>query len=317
MNILPTPGVHESLNVTAPVIISLALLIQSLSATASGINGTSEIRGPAGGSEIVIRTSDRTAGAICSLTWNGKEFIDAADHGRELQSASNFDMDGDIKAETFNPTEAGSCRDGAGEKTTSRLLFLRTKNNELITTNQMAFWLTPAERSGGISARNTNALSNHLLGKHVRIGMPGLPNAIDYDVRFTIPGDEKHVHGVFEALTGYMPPEFNVFKGYNPTTRKLEDVGKGPGEQPLPLIFSTQDGNYAMGIYAPPNPNASRPGYGRWDFGPQMVTKWNCVYRESNREGLRPGPYTYHMIVIVGTLEEVRGTMDIISRRSQ
>ena len=274
--------------------------------------GTSEIRGRAGASDIIIRTSDRTAGAICSLTWNGMEFIDAADHGRELQSASNFDVDGDIKPETFNPTEAGSCRDGAGKTTTSRLLYLRAKNNVLTTTNQMAFWLTPGEKSGGIPARNNTALSNHLLAKHVQIGIPGFPNVIDYRVTFTLPTAERHVRGVFEALTGYMPAEFSIFHGVNPATRKLQEVGKGPGEQTLPLIFTTKDGRHAMGIYAPPDPDAPKPGYGRFDFPGAKVTKWNCVYRVSRPEGLRTGEYHYRMFVIVGTLDEVHRTMNSV-----
>ena len=120
-----------------------ASLLPALTALGSKITGTAEIRGTAGGSEIVIRTSDRTAGAICSLTWKGKEFIDAADHGRELQSASNFDVAGDLKDETFNPTEAGSCRDGAGQQTSSRVLYLNARGKELVTSNQMTFLLVP------------------------------------------------------------------------------------------------------------------------------------------------------------------------------
>src|SRR5579872_3822919 len=77
--------------------------------------GASGIRGRAGASDIVITTTERLAGAIHSLTWNGKEFIDSFDHGRQLQSAANFDCDGAFFPETFNPTEAGSRADGTGQ----------------------------------------------------------------------------------------------------------------------------------------------------------------------------------------------------------
>ena len=53
--------------------------------------GDATIRAKAGPSDIVITTTNRVAGAIHSLTWNGKEFVDSADHGRQIQSASNFD----------------------------------------------------------------------------------------------------------------------------------------------------------------------------------------------------------------------------------
>src|SRR5438128_869037 len=49
------------------------------------------IRASAGRSEIVITTTKRLAGAIHSLTWDGKEFINSTDHGRQLQSACSFD----------------------------------------------------------------------------------------------------------------------------------------------------------------------------------------------------------------------------------
>ena len=40
------------------------------------VSGDAEVRAPAGDSEIVIRTTSRLAGAIDSLTWRGREFID-------------------------------------------------------------------------------------------------------------------------------------------------------------------------------------------------------------------------------------------------
>ena len=84
------------------MILGVALASPAPAEPLSTVNGDSVIQAVAGPSEIVIRTSNRTAGAIRSLTWNGMEFIDEADHGRELQSASNFDVGGDIKGETFN-----------------------------------------------------------------------------------------------------------------------------------------------------------------------------------------------------------------------
>jgi hypothetical protein len=280
----------------------------------SHVNGDSIIRGAYGNSEIVIRTSSRMAGAIRSLTWNGKEFINETDHGRELQSASNLDVNGDIQGETFNPTEAGSRDDGAGQGTTSRLLYLRANGPELMTKNQMAFWLRPGELSSGHLAKNTNALSNHILVKRVRIGIPNHPNVIDYTVNFTLPRDEKHVHGVFEALTGYMPIEFDQFHSFDFKTRSLKTMDAGPREGSLPLIFSTKDGGHAMGIYSPPDAKIPKRTYGRFKFDAAKVTKWNCVFHINDPNGIPPADYTCHMYVIVGTLDDVRSTMDALSR---
>ncbi len=282
------------------------------------MSGRAETRGNAGPSAIVIKTTDRTAGAIDSLTWNGREFIDSADHGRQLQSASNLDLGQPFFAETFNPTEAGSRRDGAGPRSTSRLLSLKADGNSLETTSQMAFWLVPGERSEGHLAVNTTILSEHRLTKHVTIGMPDLPHAIRYEVTFTLPANERHTIAQFEALTGYMPAEFADFFTFDPATGKLAPLDDGPGEQPLPVVLSTRDGLYAMGVIATaPTPAGTLgPGYGRFRFAPEKVTKWNCVYRVRDPNGVNPGAYTYPMAVAVGTREDVRRTLSALVKRA-
>src|SRR5205085_4632706 len=94
--------------------LALAVALAAGAADAPPPAGDAVIRGKAGPSDIVITTTARLAGAIHSLRWNGQEFIDSADHGRQLQSAANFDGGGRFFPETFNPTEAGSRKDGAG-----------------------------------------------------------------------------------------------------------------------------------------------------------------------------------------------------------
>ena len=178
--------------------------------------GQAVIRAPAGQSEIVITTTPRVAGAIHSLTWNGKEFIDSFDHGRQVQSAANFDAGSPFTSETFNPTEAGSRSDGVGESSSSRLLHMTVAESALQTTTQMAFWLAPGERSSRHLAKNQGILSNHLLTKRVLIGYRDLPNVIQYNVTFSLPIGERHDFAQFEAVTGYMPAEFQRFWKYNP-----------------------------------------------------------------------------------------------------
>lgn len=274
-------------------------------------DGNGVIRGDAGGSEIVITTTARVAGAIHSLTWNGREFIDSLDHGRQLQSASNLDCGTPILAETFNPTEAGSANDGTGIGTSSKLLRLDAGGNTLQTTSRMAFWLAPGQKSGPHLAKNTTVLSNHLLTKQVRIGYRDLPNVISYDATFSIPGGEQHSQAVFEALTGYMPAGFETFQQFNPQSGTLEPINDGPGEIPRPVVLSIPGGSHAMGIYAPPQPseNMTGPTYGRFRFKAQKVVKWNCVFRLTDKDGIAPAEYPFHMFVIVGNLETVRTSL--------
>ena len=304
--------------------IRLSILIGCLLAASSGFAGHPNppkvlpaappepagdviIRAPAGPSEIVITTSHRLAGAIHSLTWNGREFINSADHGRQLQSACSFDNSSSGLPETFNPTEAGSRRDGAGARSTSRLIELAASGNQLKTKTQMAFWLHPGDRSGGQYARNKTALSEYQLTKEVRIGFDRWPQALDYRVTFTVPKTARHTSAQFEALTAYMPPEFSQFWKFNPQTGKLQPLSDGPGEIIKPVILATPDGNFAMGIFSPPPADAdcSGPRYGRWNFTTAGTVKWNCVYRAQNDNGIRDGDYSFRMLVAIGTLVEV------------
>lgn len=303
----------------------LAISICHLTLTAAAVaeesiapNADLAIRGPLLDSEIVIKTTARTAGAIDSLSWRGKEFIDSFDHGRQLQSASNFDFAGKFHGETFNPTEAGSVADGAGQRSTSRLLHSLASENRLQTTTQMAFWLRPDGNSRGNPATNLTVLSNHLLTKRITIGYRGRPEIIEYDVTFHTPLGERHTYAQFEAVTGYMPAEFSQFWRFRwvdnePTLLPLDD---GPGEQSDPVVLSTPDGQFAMGVFSPEQPAAGfeHAGYGRFRFAPQRVVKWNCVFRVRNRDGIEPGDYRYRSYVVVGTRDMVQESLAWLSR---
>jgi hypothetical protein len=89
-----------------------------------------------------ISGSQRVAGAIDSIVFGRFEFINAWDHGREMQVAITVNNLGDRFAflivdsagECFNPTEAGSNRNGAGEGTSSQLLGASSDGNALRTT---------------------------------------------------------------------------------------------------------------------------------------------------------------------------------------
>ena len=274
--------------------------------------GDAVIRGKAGSSEIVITTTARVSGAIHSLTWGGKEFIDSYDHGRQLQSASNFDCGKDFIPEVFNPTEAGSSADGTGKKSSSKLLELHALGSELQTTTQMAFWLAPGEKSLGNPARNEKVLSDHLLSKRVRIGVEGLPHAIGYDVTFDVPDGERHTFAQFEAVTGYMPPVFSRFWTFDRASGELRALDDGPGEQASPVVFTTPSGSHAMGVYSADK----LPGYGRFRFADEKVNKWNCVFRVRNRKGIIPGEYLFRMYVVVGTRDNVTKTLRTLASRS-
>lgn len=281
-----------------------------LSAQKTPLSGNAVIRSENG---ITIRTTSRLAGAIHSLTWNKKEFIDSHDHGRQLQSAINLDFNGSrLRPETFNPTEAGSCNDGAGQTSTSRLLQVTNTPNSLKTRTQMAFWLAPGQQSGGHQARNRVLLSDHILEKEVTIGYQKMPRVIVHDATFHLPPNEKHRYAQFETLTGYMPQEFDRFWALNLDDGKLMPLTDGPGEQRHPVILATYSGSHAMGCVTPnvsTGKEWSGPGYGRFRFEEAKVVKWNVVFRLKNPHRIQPGAYSFRTFVVVGDLKGVRRDM--------
>ena len=276
------------------------------------VSGDAIIRGGRPGDEIVIRTTDRLAGAIHSVRWQNQEFIDSADHGRQLQSACSFDLSqpGEFWAECYNPTEAGSRADGAGATSSSRLLSLRHGPGWLETESRMAFWLRPGEKSAGRPALNQAILSEHRLWKRVRIGYRDLPQLLDYQVRFTIPNGELHRYAQFEALTGYMPPAFSRFESLDPAGEP-QPLDDGPGEQSQPVLFSTPSGSHAIGIFSPDQPSKGfeQAGYGRFRFPAEKVVKWNCVFRIRHATQVPADDYTFQMFVPIGTRDEVLKTL--------
>ena len=293
--------------------VSLVVFIGTITFTYADVSGDAVLKKQIGKDEASITTTSRVAGAIHSFKFRGKEYIDSFDHGRQLQSASNLNMGKKFIPEVFNPTEAGSEFDGKGPKSSSKLLFLEVKDEELVTKNQMAFWIRPGMKSHGNLAYNTAELSNHLLQKQVRFGFMGLEQVLDYRVTFSVPEKEGHTYAQFETLTGYMPWEFQQFLRWNPEQKKLVPLDKQSGEQPFPVVLATEDGKHAMGVVSlRKSKNMTGPGYGRFYFPNDKVVKWNCVYRMQDKDGLQAGDYSFRMLVPFGTVVEVENTIKSI-----
>ena len=293
----------------------LLLLPTVALAQAPAVSGDAEISGTIGGKPLVIRTTSRLAGAIDSVKWDGVEFIDSHDHGRQLQSALNADVDGVFHVECYNPTEAGSVVDALGPKSTSRLEFLSTKDGLLTTRTQMAYWLAPGMKSGGHLAQNTTLLSGHILNKQVRIGRPGMNHVLDYKVTFTVPADRPHKFLQFEALTGYMPWSFSEELRFDAKTSTLVPLPRQDGEQRDPVVLSTPSGSHAMGVFTPERPRAGQPavGFGRFKFEHEKVVKWNCVFRLRQDKPIPPH-HSFQLYVVIGTREDCRRTLAALTQ---
>jgi hypothetical protein len=275
---------------------------------------TKSIANTIDGYPITLTASSQYAGAIYSLIWKGKQFIDSGDHGRLLQSASSFyDYSNSWSAECYNPTEAGSDNNGNSTCTDSRLLDLNILNGQLYTKTQMAFYGRPGSSSPGCSSViNTAVTSEHTMEKFVQIGLPNIPNAIKYTIKFKIPQNETHLSvGQFEALTGYLKGEFNTFFHYNQNDYTLTQTNQlGNIATKKPVIMCTSDGQYAIGIYSPevkPSEALDKGYYEQYYFSSQNASKWNFVKRINNIQ--TNTIYTFNSFICIGSLEKVRTTL--------
>ena len=257
------------------------------------------------GQTVLLTATRRSAGAIESLQWDGMEFLDASDHGRHLQSAISFD---DLN-ECDNPTEAGASRDGTGPRaSSSRLLDASVRDNVLRTDTQMAFWLRRGKWTACGEVKNDNlatSLSSTRLAKSVRF-LRGFGNVIEHKISFDLARARSLAQ--FEVLTAYMPKHFDTFYRYNPADAQLQPLSDGPGEQELPVVLATSDGQHALGLYTPQAAQAglNGPGYGRWRFSDARVTKSNVVFRQRNAGA---GPHAFVVYTVFGSLEDVRATL--------
>lgn len=257
---------------------------------------------------ISIKLDRDYGGAITSLSYQGREFVNIDDHGREIQSAVSFDNLG----ECYNPTEAG--RYGDTDKSTSVVLEAQVTPTSLHTLTDAAFWLWPGHFYWNLpcgtakptvySAQNTTDTGGYLIEK--TIDFPDIPNAIHFNLAWHVPN--YHTSGTFE-WTGYLLWEFDKFYTYDIGARNLKpllaDETVNIGEQPFPIIVS--NGYYAMGVYA-----RQYPGYGRWSFKSSRTNKWNAVWRES------PVPkdriVRHDAYLCVGLMEDVQKCLVSVSQ---
>jgi hypothetical protein len=276
-------------------------------------NYKQQISGTIDGDEMVLTVSARFGGAVESITWRGKEFINIFDHGRQISYA--WQMNG--HGECLNPTEPGSASDLFSPSSTSELVEVcRPEGNLLTTKVHPAFWLAPGEQGycdgGTTEAVNDTLVSDQTMDKTIEIGYGGIENVIAFTAEITTLEDYRTLF--LEAPTGYMTYEFTNYWRINPATGEMEKPESQPlvepwsfvNEDTLPPILATEDGAYAMGAYSPEDvliyeilkydvPNSA-----------DRTNKWNIIIHEVPAPA---GTYTYQSFVIVGTLEQVAAAM--------
>lgn len=291
---------------------------------------------------------NRFAGSVTSLKWNGVEFVNIHDHGRQIQTAIQLDGFGECN----NPTEAGSSHDVKSKTSTSKLLaHSKIASNQMANSIKMAYWsyrkLTGACPKG-IDSRLTSPLSNTVLDKRITIGAFGDNQIVSYALAINHGPRDLTQSVVYEFLTGYLNSEFKRFFFVNSQNgalneflaSELKDIsGNGfppgsyqahsPRKKPFdPIILSNPSGSHAMAAYVPPSQITSCGagfGYAAFHFnlggsGPKGsgTNKWNMASYESvNSKCIVNGVRRYNVYIAVGTLAEVHTKLQTLIRSAR
>jgi alpha-tubulin suppressor-like RCC1 family protein len=291
------------------------------------ISATDPVFGP-----ISISTSSQFAGAVSSIKWANKEFINNWDHGRQLSPNYQFFN----RFICYNPYETGSLEDGNSPTSTSKLLSLTASGNRLESTTQMAWYYKtfdqnpkPQDYCGDPSqwlpvTPYTTPLSNYQVHKTVTIGYAGIPNVIEYLAEVFIP--EPVLKGINNP-TAVLNYDFASVRSYDVVSKDYRKILISGGEDDRIKVVSTADGNYAMGWYSPEllQPYGA-PGSVNWWFvvppnpfypdpnNPnQPDPNFACVHVGSiNRYDSFNGPGWYpqdRAYLVIGSLDQVKTSL--------
>lgn len=265
-------------------------------------------------SVIAVTLSPRDAGAVCSLVYKGKELVNDYDHGRQLQVAWTYnDLD-----EAYNPTEAGSDRDGQGALSTSHLVRVQLDSTTVRTVSHPAYWrhtsLPEAQR------KNTACVTKDTLSKKLTLGYEGDPHVLVFDttlllcpeltgppvtaLRIEAPtlyaSADLSRHSLFDFVSGELTsvPSRATIKG------QLNERIRHSTRTAVIPVLSTPDGEHAVGFFAPQSACF-------WAYYTHDVPSDNPAFACNKmtaffRHAARPGQsFNYRTFVIVGDLKTV------------
>lgn len=256
----------------------------------------------------------RDAGAVCSIVYDGHEFVNDYDHGRQLQIAWSYNDLG----EAYNPTEAGSGDDFTKPTSTSKLLSVRVEGATLVTESHPAYW----QRVG--QGRNIQETTQDTLRKKITLGYGGDLHVIVVDAEVTISPEltgppirkiriEAPAFYTSSALTEHYQldrRDGSMLKIPPPARPEARHTGMNDRmrlntERQRIAILSSPDGKYAAGVYTPQVDNF-------WTYSSYSIPRdlpanaCNKVTARFEHAADTGRTYSYRSFVVIGDLATVK-----------
>lgn len=264
---------------------------------------------------ITVKSNSVAGGSIWSWVWNGTEFINHDDYGREMQAAVFFNFTGTTK----NPTEAGSTYTYASIPVYARqgspLIENYNSGNTQITASVPLEW-NPDAFGGSIT--HPVVYADMKIGKEVTLDYNNNPAVAKYLTKVTVGSPISGAQ--VEIPTAYLTSAFNRFYTYDASSQSRTEVFPNTCNTGTPVVFkpssgyggviiSNNDQTRAMGIYGR---TTSVSGgvvdqFQLYDFVTCYSTsKWNAARQNFT---LNSGLNTFTTYVVTGTLSDVQSNM--------
>ena len=296
--------------------------------------GTDRVQASVSASGVEIKSNVATGCAVWEWWWNGIEFINDYDYGRQLQAA----MYPDYGSPRSALGEAGD-QYGFGDPNVSNVdmahpspcISITTSGNSQSTAAVPLEW-NPQNFGGGVD--NPVIYPDVTIGKNMTLDWIG-PDNIDrkwplvlYQTVITAP--PMSGSAVVEAPTAYLNPSFNQYYYYVPASQSFAAVsyatvqavsgttgydvpGSGSGPQAVILASGNTPSSPAMGVFIN-SPNAGFVFYDNSTGGctsPSPIgstcqyssnfAKWGVHYDG----GITPGSWTFKTWIMTDTLQNV------------
>ncbi len=165
---------------------------------------------------VSIQSNLVAGGALWQWYWQGVQFVNVFDYGREIQSAFLFD------GTASNPTEAGDQFTGPalvpGTRHGSPVLMAENSGTTQITRAIPLEWY-PGGHGGG--PNHPVIWSDIVLGKDIDLNFDDLGPVARYATHISLPAS---IHGQLELPTPYLRAMFTRFWTYNAETKQLTEV---------------------------------------------------------------------------------------------
>jgi hypothetical protein len=277
---------------------------------------------------VTVQSNLVAGGAVWRWFWNGVQFVNHTDYGREIQADFSYGTNAEL-----NPTEAG-------DQLTYNFLDPSIKHgspvvqfqNQGTTQTTRAVPLNWDTSFSGGDQDHPAIWEGMLLGKDLTLNFNNLGPVAKYTTHMTLPASSL---GGLAMPIGYMPSAFNRFWTYDAASKALKEVTSviPDGCSALPpspvyvfranfggVILSDATATNAMGVYG------VSPGQGGsvsfwqmfkflcWGDGSSETASdtsaWSACYGNGNDVLFPAGDSTYNIYIITDSVQNVTARMD-------